>query len=83
METILEIAQKDLEYHAFGSGFKPQLLSDPDARIRSMANHVVETKVVADTMSAVLDNRAVFIDSQSALEMKIRQHLVDRYASII
>ena len=78
METMMEVALADLEYHAYGPIFRRQLLLASDERIRAMSKDVVSVRNQRETLQAVLDGKAVFYDSGTAAEYQIRQSLMDK-----
>ena len=78
METLIDAAVKNYEYHAYGPIFKRQLLTTDDPRLRAMSRDVVQVRDPRATLEAVLEGRAVFFDSRTSLEYTIRRGLVDR-----
>ena len=78
METMMEVALADLEYHAYGPIFRRQLLLASDERIRAMSKDVISVRNPRKTLQAVLDGKAVFYDSGTAAEYQIRQSLMDK-----
>ena len=79
MKTLVETAERGLIWQMYGGQMIREVRVAADPLIRSKADELVKVSDTDRALGAVLDGSSGFFDSTVALDIKIRQHMMDRY----
>ena len=77
-KSIAELSTQTLQNHAYGTGFRNELIEYADPKLNSLILNYFAIQDTSKTLQAVSEGTAAMIDSHIALEYKIRSHLLDR-----